>query len=1023
MNDNALEEPNELIIGSTQFNHSHFKNNYIRTTKYTSLNFLPICLFNQLRRYSYIYFVIIAILHSIPQFSPLGPISAWAPLIFVLGLSIMRESFEDLARYKSDLETNSTKTQLQSEGEWKLIESKNLFVGDIVKISNLEHFPADIIALASSDQNGKILTLGSCIDGDKDLKEKKSLKETQELIGDSMQFVLMGTLKFGIQNENYDSFKGSLAIGESPIPISAKNLLLRGTMLKNTNWVIGLVVYTGKDAKIMQNSQFRNFKQTKVELYANWLIILMISIILLLSVIVLIGSAVWNANYSKVYAQFIPIRYSSSAEAFMSFLSSLVLFSSIIPVTLIMTLEMARVIQSYFINKDIEMLDTSQGRFSKVFNTAINEDLGQVKYIFADKTGTLTSNMLEFKSAFIGDTLFGDQLFLENKKDSKKKPTYVNKTEGIYFGFYDRRMSIALNPESKMKSENFVFRDVQNKEIFWIRNQSELIYHVLLGMSICHNCIIQSDAEHSGKIKYSGIYQDEVVLVDASRHLGFILKESTDSIKTVEINGENKEIEVLNYFEFNSSRRRSSIIARHDGYIKHFIKGAGEVIGERLNHKIEQPYLEKTEKMIEKMHINGLRTLCFGLKIITLSEYKEIEAKLKSFEGKSNKETLRNDFIEKIENDFLLLGCVAIEDKLQKKVAEVIADFVSADIRVWMLTGDKKEIAESVGYNCKLIDNSTKKIYLLKNDSPDAKFAEFRQTLDHKNANEKVTLIMENFSISDLIERKELAKAYAREIFAKCDSVIASRMTSFEKGQLTKMMKEYTQEVVLAIGDGANDVDMIQNANVGVGIYGQEGMKAIQGSDYGLVDFESLWKLIFVHGHWSYIRTTELLQMFYFKNLLFVIPQFLYCFYNCFSAQTLYDEGYVMFFHLFFTSIPLIVRGSFDQDVYYKKWTSRGKNTILDQKNLFQNKNLKQFFPYLYYIGQKNTLFRFDNQVEILFCVGKQSHYFWIHHLFFHLCHNWKRHYQFERPKSEYLVCRNSDLLFHFVCNFRRLWT
>ena len=153
------------------------------------------------------------------------------------------------------------------------------------------------------------------------------------------------------------------------------------------------------------------------------------------------------------------------------------------------------------------------------------------------------------------------------------------------------------------------------------------------------------------------------------------------------------------------------------------------------------------------------------------------------------------------------------------------------------------------------------------------------------------------------------------------------------------------------------DVEMIQKANIGVGIYGLEGLRAIQASDYGLVSFQCLWKLIFVHGHWSYIRISELILFFYYKNVLFIFPQFLYCLYNAFSSQTIYESYYIMFFNLIFTSFPLIARGAFDQDVYYKKWTSKSKHVLLDNKRLHENKLLKKFYPYLYYIGQINSIF------------------------------------------------------------------
>jgi phospholipid-transporting ATPase len=206
--------------------------------------------------------------------------------------------------------------------------------------------------------------------------------------------------------------------------------------------------------------------------------------------------------------------------------------------------------------------------------------------------------------------------------------------------------------------------------------------------------------------------------------------------------------------------------------------------------------------------------------------------------------------------------------------------------------------------------------------------------------------------------RPDIAAAFCQDVFPRLNSLIGCRMTSTDKGILAKTLKDHTGEVVLAIGDGANDVQMIQMANVGVGIYGVDGAQAIQASDYGVVSFKCLWKLLFVHGHWSYTRVSELLLLFYYKNLLFVVPQFLFCLFNGWSSQTLFDDYYIVLFHLLFTAVPLIARGAFDQNVYYKKWTSKSKTSLLENKNLVEYKLLRKFYPRLYYVGQQNTVFR-----------------------------------------------------------------
>lgn len=116
----------------------------------------------------------------------------------------------------------------------------------------------------------------------------------------------------------------------------------------------------------------------------------------------------------------------------------------------------------------------------------------------------------------------------------------------------------------------------------------------------------------------------------------------------------------------------------------------------------------------------------------------------------------------------------------------------------------------------------------------------------------------------------------------------------------------------MAIGDGANDVAMILEAHIGVGLYGNEGMRAVQSSDYALGEFQFLWRLLLVHGRWSYLRNADLILYFFYKNIVFTLPQMFYAFINAYSGQTIYDDWYISFYNLFFTSLPLGMKAIFD---------------------------------------------------------------------------------------------------------------
>jgi magnesium-transporting ATPase (P-type) len=186
------------------------------------------------------------------------------------------------------------------------------------------------------------------------------------------------------------------------------------------------------------------------------------------------------------------------------------------------------------------------------------------------------------------------------------------------------------------------------------------------------------------------------------------------------------------------------------------------------------------------------------------------------------------------------------------------------------------------------------------------------------------------------------------------------RVSPKEKADVVRLVKDNLGKITLAIGDGANDVNMIQEAHIGIGIYGQEGMRAVQSSDYALPEFKALWRLLLVHGRLSYIRIAEMILYFFYKNMILTTAQFIYLFYNGYSGQTIYDDWYISFYNLAFTSFPLIVRALFDKDIYYKYWG----NTQTNAEGIATSTLLKDYYPFLYYVGQQSTIFTLGNAVR-----------------------------------------------------------
>ena len=944
-----------FLVGQETTDNDTFTSNGISTTRYNPVTFIPLSLLYQFSRYANIYFLINAILQSIPSISPLSPLSAIAPLIFVIAMSMLREGFEDLQRYRSDLETNNSETMVFRGGEFVLAKWKEVKVGDLLQLKGDEFIPADIVVLSSSDPKGSCFIMTSPLDGEKNLKPKFALAETQQIFGRGMPGQGIVSITCGPPTQDLGDFSGVLELGGQKLSLSAKQLLLRGAQLSNTDWVVGVATYTGKDSKIMNNSDEPRIKQSNLEAIMNRYIIGLIFVQLLMCITTFIGAWVWNAKIPDGYGFFVSTRGSAFSEAILVFFTMWILLNSMIPISLIISLEMVKLIQAYFMEKDIDMFDPVERRYAKVLSSSLNEELGQIQFIFSDKTGTLTSNVMEFKYCQIAGTFFGNEGFLSGAVEEAPTPlTAEAKQDGVGAPFVDAKLARLLQGESGDPA-NIRFSS-KGREIFTLKNTSDVAKHFLMTMSLCHECM--EDKKKPGK--FLGPSPDEVALVASAKANGYEFVRTTNSGKVVRIGGKETEFEVLEFFEFSSARKRASIVIKHEGCIKLLSKGADSIIIERLGGS-DQPFLAPTKQILAKFSSTGLRTLCLAMRAMSEAEWSEYSGKLRALAGDPQEKEKREKIVEEIESQLSLLGCTAVEDKLQDQVPEVIADFLLANIKVWMLTGDKMETAENIGYSCRLIQPHFKKLYLSKEQELDSKLVEFGQILNSRAPGERYCLIVEGKSILVLSQNDELASRYVDEVFSRVDSVVCCRMSPKQKGDVVRMVKKFKNKITLAIGDGANDTNMIQEADIGIGLYGREGLRAVQSSDYALPEFRALWKLLFVHGRWSYMRNSEMILYFYYKNIVFTFPAWLYSFYNAYSGQTVYDDYYITFYNLAFTAFPVIVRAVLDQDIYYRDWAKFQNDGFFERNLLFDLEDVRQYYPYLYYVGQLNLSFTTKN--------------------------------------------------------------
>ncbi len=846
----------------------------------------------------------------------MDPYSTIVTFVFVLGVTCIKEGNEDLKRARNDTYANDkpvivvtfTESGEPVETEKKTSESKG---GDIIKLQGpTMQVPVDMLLCITSnyDDGNQCYIETANIDGETNLKLKNAPPDLKDLCTNGVitPELFKGVIEFEPPNKFIYNFVGAFhnkATGNANgTPLGPENVLLRSSLFSNTDWGYGIALYTGQETKIQMNNRRVEAKMSGIERLANKAIMMVFFAQILLCSITVIS--VYAMGYDDHTATSLlpyvhPVGYSRLQESILPLYLELwfiffLLFNNFIPISLYVTIEMINVGQGLLISQDGEIYDETLDCATAVRSSNLAQELGMVSNIFSDKTGTLTCNEMRFVKFVIDGVMYD----VDPNKDTVR----------------------AANPLPGTHLPNL-----------------PRIYNFLRCLTTCHTVI----REKNGTFRAES--PDELALVQGAAKLNCSVKERGTVEMLCEMFGEEQKYKVLAVNAFNSERKRMSVILKNNkGEYFMMCKGADNIMLPLCSMTADAKKV--VEKQLLELANIGLRTLCIGQKQLDshaaetwLEEYAKAAA---SMEGRA---AAMDKCAASIEMGMELLGVTAIEDRLQDEVPEVIAQLAEAGIVVWMLTGDKEETAINIGRSCFLVLNDTKLFMLvgskMSKDPGTNYYEEFEKKLkeiyedicahwvvgdspattgymDEKGRIGSIALVMDGPTFAYFKpENKDHVKWFLH--IGKCvRSVIACRLTPNQKQAVVQTVKvnSVPKATCLGIGDGANDVSMILEADVGVGIFGKEGRQAANNADFAIGQFKFLRRLLLVHGRWNYVRQSKAFLYSLHKNAVITFMLFWFTFFTSVSGTSPFQSWVYSGYNLLI-GLPAVFFGILDRDL------------------------------------------------------------------------------------------------------------
>ncbi|XP_068418739.1 probable phospholipid-transporting ATPase IIB isoform X3 [Eschrichtius robustus] len=854
--------------------------NSIKNQKYNVFTFIPGVLYEQFKFFLNLYFLVVSCSQFVPALKIGYLYTYWAPLGFVLAVTIMREATDEFRRFQRDKEVNSQLySKLTVRGKVQ-VKSSDIQVGDLIIVEKNQRIPSDMVFLRTSEKAGSCFIRTDQLDGETDWKLRVAVSCTQRLPALGDLFSINAYVYAQKPQLDIHSFEGTFTREDSDPPIheslSIENTLWASTVVASGT-VIGVVIYTGKETRSVMNTSNPKNKVGLLDLELNQLTKALFLALVALSVVMVTLQGFSGAWYRSLF------RF-------------LLLFSYIIPISLRVNLDMGKAAYGWMIMKDENIPGTV------VRTSTIPEELGRLVYLLTDKTGTLTRNEMVFKRLHLGTVSYGTDT--------------MDEIQNHLVNSYSQMQSQASGNNASSAPP----RKAQSSAPKVRKSVSSRVHEAVKAVALCHNVtpvyearsaageteFAEADQDFSDDNRtYQASSPDEVALVQWTESVGLTLvNRDLTSMQLRTPGGQILTYCILQTFPFTSESKRMGVIVRDESTaeITFYMKGADVAMSTVVQ------YNDWLEEECGNMAREGLRTLVVAKRALTEEQYQDFESRYNQAKLSIHDRTLKvAAVVESLEREMELLCLTGVEDQLQADVRPTLEMLRNAGIKIWMLTGDKLETATCIAKSSHLVSR-TQDTHVFR---PVTSRGEAHLELNAFRRKHDCALVISGDSLEVCLKYYEHEFV---ELACQCPAVVCCRCAPTQKAHIVKLLQQHTGRRTCAIGDGGNDVSMIQAADCGIGIEGKEGRQASLAADFSVPQFKHIGRLLMVHGRSSYKRSAALSQFVMHRGLIISTMQAVFSSIFYFASVPLYQGFLMVGYATVYTMFPVFSL-VLDQDV------------------------------------------------------------------------------------------------------------